>query len=208
MKNHLIHLIILSLFSLQAFAAEPIWIWKAGTIASGEANFKTTLTLKAKPAKAPLLITCDNSFKLSINGKKVTASSNWQKPVKMDVAKFLQSGKNNILVEADNEGSMAGFIMSLQAGKQKLVTNKSWMAQSHEGEWHQAAEVTKYGAAPWGKVFGKAVGPKKRVATASPKTMPLTTLPGFKAEKIEQVPSGLDAQAEIAVVAGADPTDG
>ncbi|MFT6792576.1 MAG: putative heme-binding domain-containing protein [Rubritalea sp.] len=187
MKHHLIQFIILSLFSLQSFAAEPLWIWKSGTVGEGEANFKTTLTLKAKPAKAPLIITCDNSFKLSINGKKVTASSEWQQPVKMDIAKFLQLGVNHILVEADNEGSAAGFIMSLQAGKQRLVTNKSWMAQSHEGEWHIATEVKKYGAAPWGKVFDKSVSPKKSVAAASPITLPLTTLPGFKAEKIYDV---------------------
>lgn len=187
MKHHLIHLITLSLFAIQAFAADPVWIWKKGPIASEEANFKTTLTLKTKPAKAPLLITCDNSFKLSINGKDVTASKNWEKPVKMDVAKFLQPGKNYILVEADNEGAAAGFIMTLQAGKQKIVTNKSWMAQSHEGEWHQAVEVTKYGAQPWGKVFNTSVGPKKAVAAATPQTIPLATLPGFKAEKIYDV---------------------
>lgn len=188
MKHHLIHLTILSLFCLKAFAADPMWIWKAGTIASEEANFKTTLTLKAKPAKAPLIITCDNSFKLSINGKKVTASKNWDKPVKMDVAKFLQAGKNRLLVEADNEGSIAGFIMSLEAGKQKLVTNKSWMAQSHEGEWHQAVELEKYGAGPWGNVFNKAAGPGKIAkASNSPKSIPVTTLPGFKAEKIYDV---------------------
>ena len=188
MKRYLIQLFILSLFSLQTFAAEPSWIWKAGAIASEEANFKTTLTLKAKPAKAPLIITCDNSFKISINGKKVTASKEWKQPVKVDVAKFLQAGKNHILVEADNEGSMAGFIMSLKAGKQHLVSDKSWMAQSHEGEWHQAVEVKKYGEAPWGKVFDNAVEPNKAAtATASPKTIPLTTLPGFKAEKIYDV---------------------
>ena len=187
MKHSFIQLIILSLFSLQAIAADPIWIWKAGTIGSEEANFKTTLTLKAKPAKAPLLITCDNSFSLSINGKIVASSKDWKKPVKMDVAKFLESGKNHLLVEADNEGSTAGFLMSLQAGSQRLVSDKNWMAQSHEGEWHQAVEVTKYGAAPWGKVFKQAAAPKKRIATSSPKTLPLITLPGFKAEKIHDV---------------------
>ena len=188
MKHHLIHLTILSLLCLKAFAADPMWIWKAGTIASEEANFKTTLTLKAKPAKAPLIITCDNSFKLSINGKKVTASKNWETPVRMDVAKFLQAGKNYVLVEADNEGSIAGFIMSLKAGKQKLVTNKSWMAQSHEGEWHQAVELKKYGAEPWGNVFKQAAGPGQIAkATNSPKSIPVTTLPGFKAEKIYDV---------------------
>ena len=188
MKHYLILLTILSLLCLKAFAADPMWIWKAGTIASEEANFKTTLTLKAKPAKAPLIITCDNSFKLSINGKKVTASKNWETPVRMDVAKFLQAGKNYVLVEADNEGSMAGFIMSLKAGKQKLVTNKSWMAQSHEGEWHQAVELKKYGAEPWGNVFNQAAGPGQIAkATNSPKSIPVTTLPGFKAEKIYDV---------------------
>ena len=188
MKHYLIHLTILSLLCPKAFAADPMWIWKAGTIASEEANFKTTLTLKAKPAKAPLIITCDNSFKLSINGKKVTASKNWETPVRMDVAKFLQAGKNYVLVEADNEGSMAGFIMSLKAGKQKLVTNKSWMAQSHEGEWHQAVELKKYGAEPWGNVFNQAAGPGQiGKATNSPKSIPVTTLPGFKAEKIYDV---------------------
>ncbi|MCH1500181.1 MAG: heme-binding protein, partial [Akkermansiaceae bacterium] len=188
MKHHLIHFTILSLFCLRAFAADPMWIWKAGTIASEEANFKTTLTLKGKPAKAPLIITCDNSFKLSINGKKVTASKNWETPVKMDVAKFLQAGKNYVLVEADNEGSIAGFIMSLKAGKKKLVTNKSWMAQSHEGEWHQAVELKKYGAEPWGNVFNQSAGPGQIAkATNSPKSIPVTTLPGFKAEKIYDV---------------------
>ena len=188
MTHHLIHLTILSLFCLRAFAADPMWIWKAGTIASEEANFKTTLTLKGKPARAPLIITCDNSFKLSINGKKVTASKNWETPVKMDVAKFLQAGKNYVLVEADNEGSIAGFIMSLKAGKKKLVTNKSWMAQSHEGEWHQAVELKKYGAEPWGNVFNQSAGPGQIAKAAnSPKSIPVTTLPGFKAEKIYDV---------------------
>ena len=187
-KLSYICIIFIGLLSMQAFAAKPVWIWKAGNIADEEANFKTTLTLKKKPAKAPLIITCDNVFKLSINGKTVTASKNWEKPVKMDVAKFLKAGKNHILVEADNKGSMAGLIMSLKAGKQLVVTNKTWMAQSHEGEWHQAVEVKKYGEAPWGKVFSKAAGPKKvAVATNTPKTIPLATLPGFKGEKIYDV---------------------
>lgn len=188
MKQHLAHLAIAILFSLKALAAEPMWIWKAGPIASEEANFKTTLTLKKKPAKAPLLITCDNVFKLSINGKEVTGSKNWQTPVKMDVAKFLQAGENHVLVEADNEGSMAGFIMSLKVGKERLVTSKDWMAQSHEGEWHEAVEVKKYGEAPWGKVFDKAGSPGKVARTPNtPRTIPLTTLPGFKGEKIYDV---------------------
>lgn len=187
MKYHIIKFIILSIFSLQTFAAEPSWIWKKGKIASEEANFKTTLKLEAKPAKAELLITCDNSFKLSINGKEVAASKDWKQTVKMDVAKFLQAGVNHVLVEADNEGSMAGMIMSLKAGEQHLVTDESWMAQSHEGAWHQAVVLKKYGEAPWGKVFNNATEPRKAIVSNTPKTIPMITLPGFKAEKIYDV---------------------
>jgi putative heme-binding domain-containing protein len=62
------------------------------------------------------------------------------------------------------------------------------MAQSHEGEWHQAVELKKYGAEPWGNVFKQAAGPGQIAkATNSPKSIPVTTLPGFKAEKIYDV---------------------
>ncbi|MBT7960165.1 MAG: hypothetical protein HN759_12625, partial [Akkermansiaceae bacterium] len=52
-KLSYICIFFIGLLSIQAFAAKPVWIWKAGKIADEEANFKTTLTLKAKPAKAP-----------------------------------------------------------------------------------------------------------------------------------------------------------
>lgn len=188
MKCHLIQLIALSIFTFQVMASEPSWIWKSSKVASEEANFKTTFKLKAKPKKAPIVITCDNSFKLYINDKKVTSSENWKKPVMMDVAKFLDTGVNHILVECDNEGSMGGFIMTLNAGKKTLVTDKSWMAQSHEGEWRQAVVLKEYGKAPWGNVFDNAVKPKKvTVVTDTPETIPLATLPGFKVEKIHDV---------------------
>ena len=43
MKHHLIHLTILSFLCLKAFAADPMWIWKAGTIASEEYFVKNCL---------------------------------------------------------------------------------------------------------------------------------------------------------------------
>lgn len=173
------------LISLHASAADPFWIWKSGKVGTEKANFKTTLKLDAAPKKAALLTSCDNAFSLKINGKQVASSTKWETPVKMDVAKFLKAGANEILVEASNEGSMAGFVFSLKAGKTELVSDKSWMAQAPKGEWHPAVERAKYGAGPWGKVFTKAAAPGK--ASSSPATIPVATLPGFKAEKLYDI---------------------
>ncbi|MFT5122660.1 MAG: putative heme-binding domain-containing protein [Kiritimatiellia bacterium] len=181
-----IPLLALAFFSLQASAAEPMWIWKAGKITTEKANFKKSFALEALPKKASIKVTCDNSFNLSINGKAIASSSEWQSPIKMDVAKYLKVGENELTVQASNEGAMGGFILSLDMAKQRVVTDKSWMAQAPKGEWHPAVEISKYGAGPWQKVFDNAAA-SSRKGSSSPATIPVTTLPGFKAEKIYEV---------------------
>ena len=77
---------------------------------------------------------------------------------------------------------MGGLLIDLRIDGKEFVSNKNWQARALEAEWSAAVEIKKYGASPWGKVFGKIV-----VANApakSPATLPVTTLPGFKAEKI------------------------
>ena len=169
---------------LPALAQEPMWIWKSGKITTEKANFKKSINLKTKPKKADLTISCDNGFTLLINGKKVANSSMWERPVKLNAAKFLKAGDNELLVNARNEGQMAGFVMSLKIGKQRIVSDKSWQAQAPKGEWHPAKELKKYGSAPWGKIFDR---PGKGAVSETPSTIPVTTLPGFKAEKIYDV---------------------
>jgi len=188
MNRYLIPFIILKILALPISAAELAWIWKSGKIESEEANFKTTIKLDKKPKSAPVMVTCDNTFELFINGEKVAASKNWKNAVHFDIAHFLDAGVNHILAECDNEGNTAGFIMTLDVDGKKLVTDKSWMAQAHEGEWHQAVIVKKYGHKPWGNVFQKPANLKKvKKSTKPPRTIPLATLPWFKAEKIYDV---------------------
>ena len=163
-----------------------MWIWKSGKIGTEKANFKKSFSLDAKPEKASLQVSCDNVFQLFINGKPVAKSSDWQTPVKKDVAKWLKAGGNELTVQASNDGPLGGFVLSLRIGEQHMVSDKSWQAQAPGGKWHAAVEVSKYGAQPWGNVFNHPTR-RRSVAKASPATLPLTTLPGFKAEKIYDV---------------------
>jgi hypothetical protein len=132
----------------------PFWIWKKGKITTEKANFKKTFTLKTKVIKAFLKATCDNGFKLKVNGKSVGKSTDWQKPLKVDVARYLKVGKNEILVEADNVGDMGGFILSLQADSLSIITDKSWQAQAPKGAWHSAVQLKPHGEAPWNNILG------------------------------------------------------
>ena len=177
---------MIGLLLLQTAFAEPMWIWKPGKITTEKAQFTKSFNLKEAPKKASLRITCDNEFVLFVNGERTERSEKWDVPVKVDIAKYLKKGKNNIYVSAFNEGSMAGFLFDLKiADGPRIVSDKSWMAGVPKQEWQKAVELKKYGEGPWGKVFDKEV---VKVDT-TPQTMPITTLPGFKVEKLYDVPN-------------------
>lgn len=155
-----------------------MWIWKEGKITTEKIDLMKVFQLKQVPKQAILNTTCDNEFNLNINGKKVARSKEWNKPISMNIAKYLVKGENKIVVKATNEGSAGGYLFDLKIGKTRLVSDKSWQAKAPKGKWHSAVEVAKYGAKPWGKVFElKSVG-----------LQDVTTLPGFKAEKLYDVP--------------------
>lgn len=191
MRLGLLNLLVFFVFSSVASADEPLWIWKQSPAKTERVNFKKTFALKAVPKKAALLASCDNGYALTINGKKVLSGSNWEVAQhNPNVAKYLKAGENSILVEARNEGNIAGFVLSLDMGNSRIVSDTSWQAQSPKGEWHQAVAVAKYGSGPWGHVFRNAQAASGVVKKATPTTLPVTTLPGFKAEKIYDVDKG------------------
>ena len=127
-----------------------MWIWKAGKITSEKAEFKKSFTLAKVTKQAILRATCDNEFILFINGKKIAASNDWQKPFEGNVAKHLKKGMNQISVKAVNEGTMAGFVLDLKINKGPHIgSDKSWQARAPQGKWHRAVELKPYGSAPW-----------------------------------------------------------
>ncbi len=188
---------LLSFHSLAAgLHAEPQWIWatkKAG--GQDKVTFKHSFHLKLTPKAATLSLTCDNGATVFLNGKKVAVNDDWQKPVKVDVMKFLEIGGDNVIeVQATNRGGSAGLVASLDLEKQQggsilVETSADWQATpTGKTEWKPVAVLGAYGMGPWGKAFeGKAGGGggKKDVVIAA---ADVTVPKGFKVELLYTVP--------------------
>ena len=139
---------------LKQTSSLPKWIWKKGQIKTEKVNFKKTFNLKNIPKEALLKASCDNSCVIMINGKEVAKSNHWQNEViNKDVASYLIKGKNEILINASNEGNIAGLVLHLKADAQIIKSDSSWLAQSLKGKWHKAIEISQLGSAPWGNIL-------------------------------------------------------
>ncbi|MDD7986266.1 DUF1080 domain-containing protein [Lentisphaera marina] len=176
--------ILLILFCSVLSAAEPMWIWKQGKIQTEKAEFQRIINLANKPKKASIVITCDNGFILYLNDKKLASSKTWQQAQTVNLTQHLKKGKNKFFIQADNEGNMAGLVFSLEIDGKQYSSDKNWQARAPKGQWLAANEVAKYGKGPWGKVLDKE---KPKAVTSTPNIISVTTLPGFKAEKIYDV---------------------
>ena len=114
------------------------WIWGYADAAESPANeafaFKTTWDLKAVPQQAVAVITCDNSFVLSINGARVEAGDNWEQPQAILITPRLKAGPNEIVIIGKNGGAgpnPAGLFCEVRATTAdrqilSLGTNETW----------------------------------------------------------------------------------
>ncbi len=138
---------------MKALPINAKWIWHQGAVGR-KSELRHKFTLDAAPAAARLMATCDNAFKMKLNGKIVAASTDWTKPVYIDLAAHLVKGKNHIEVAAEMFGGAAGFICQLQISDAKvIVTDKGWEARSPGGTWAAAKELHPHGNGPWKKVL-------------------------------------------------------
>lgn len=188
---------ILSLLGLltATAAADPVWIWSSPKAANNEAaTFKTTFEVPGEVKAATLTYTCDNGAKAILNGKAVAENPDWMAPTKVDVAKLLKTGSNEIVINATNQGGVAALIARLNIetadGKKLAVeTSGAWQtAATKDGkEWKPAHVVAKYGAGPWGLALdGKArSGGSPDVVTAA---KDVTVPAGFAVELLYTVP--------------------
>lgn len=185
--------LIFSLFFCTSFIhADLNWIWSSSKPKTEKAKFQKSFKIEGNVKSAFLQMSCDNQVTLMINGKKVVSSSHWNQPVKMNVKKYLKKGENKILLNCANEGTMAGMLLSLKINKNNgpmlIETDGSWLTQAdNEKQFKPAAVISKYGSAPWGKVFDLKPSAPQNVST--PNSGPVT-LPGFKAELLYTVPKG------------------
>jgi putative heme-binding domain-containing protein len=169
--------------------AEPVWIWKSKKAYDHEVEiFRKSFTVAGPVKSAALTLTCDNGATAKINGKPAAENSDWNQPVKEDVAKLLKPGENEIVIEGRNKEGAAALLASLAIeyadGKKEAVeTSADWqVAAPNSTDFKPAVVIAKYGAGAWGKVLEHyAVG-----AVADPATLQLP--PGFKVELLYTVP--------------------
>ena len=158
------------------------WIWcaqKQGTPLSafpaGCVYFRAgvAVTEQARIVAADLLVTADNLYEVSINGKPVGANLSephaWNRPKRFDVAALLTAGDNVVAVEAANTvPGPAGLLLKLRVvlgdGQTvERVTDGSWRCcdteepnwaqpDFNDQSWRAAGEVAAFGSAPWGRL--------------------------------------------------------
>ena len=135
------------------------WVWLndgVQSLAGETVAFRKVLSLSDKPQHAMALVTCDNEFTLSVNGKIAAKSNDWMSPQVVDLKPLLKKGENQILVIGKNGGTgpnAAAFYFQahLQQGKQSVsvVSDASWMATpAPNGAVPAQAQWTKAVAVP------------------------------------------------------------
>ena len=83
------------------------WIWSSGAAtektAPGTVYFRREVDCPEKPTQAGAVITCDNSFKLYVNGKEVASGNDHNKPTLIDLGPHLKIGQNLLAIAAVNQ---------------------------------------------------------------------------------------------------------
>jgi len=164
--------------SLFAAAPEPQWIWSSENAANPGSNpcwFRRVFDL-GDPESGRVEITADNTYRLVVNGRDVSAGNNWEVLEAHDIKTFLIKGKNVIAVQAGNSDGPAGLVVRamLKAKGSEAVTivsDKDWktvlkpiegwkVADFDDSAWKPAHVFGPLGkTAPWGDRMKLAVGP-------------------------------------------------
>ena len=128
-------------------------------------------TFEVQEVKSALLeITCDDGFRVFLNGKLIGSDTVWQDVIRYDVSPLIQNGVNAIAVHAENASkSPAGLYckLTIQTGKETITlpSDKSWKFSTaaktgwrkpdfDDSSWSNALEQGVFGRAqPWGNQF-------------------------------------------------------
>jgi hypothetical protein len=141
------------------------WIWsgdqRTQPAASGESvTFRSSFELSALPKAGFAVMTCDNSFKCWLNGKKISESDNWESPLVVNLTEHLRIGTNEIVLVGTNGGrepNPAGLFFQAQlrfadGAVQDLKSDAGWLWNTatpdangrllqDQAEWKPVAEV-------------------------------------------------------------------
>ncbi len=184
----------------RADAQVPEWIWreKKPARANEACFFRKQFSVGFKAQRAELTATGDDEVTVYLNGREVAHSTDWKKPVTVEVTDALHEGANVLAVRGRNGSAGAAAVcVKLEVRSPNnfglfVVTDKSWQSSPTETkgweaadfparDWNPAVSLGQVGIAPWGNVLG---APRATPAES------LTLLPGFKAELLKSADRG------------------
>lgn len=148
----------------------PVWVWRTKNPTGNEPIYLRQKFEVAGPIKAAkLYFTCDNRATVWINGKDAGTATDWGNPVMLsDAKKLIQTGTNQIAVQARNNGGVAAFVLKLEietadGKKQSIISTPEWkLSDSATKDWQLARfddsawklklkKMGDFGSGPWGK---------------------------------------------------------
>ncbi len=119
----------------QEFSAQ--WIWSDASTsapANQSLSFRRQFKLPTAPARSVAVITCDNEYRLFVNGQLVSNDDNWETVELVSLDAQLKAGDNEILIVAKNTGNTpnaAGLIFAAaikltDGTEQTIATDSDW----------------------------------------------------------------------------------
>lgn len=124
-------------------AAQPMslqgkWIW-GDSAADGKVPpageqlvLIRTLTLNDDVERAGVVLTCDNSYVLFVNGREVSRSDDWQRPQGLAIHGLLKKGDNSIVAIVRNGGDQENLAAFYIEGRIRLKNGEILSIQSDE----------------------------------------------------------------------------
>lgn len=126
--------------ALEGDLGEAQRIWAAVTREQHEVWMRRSFILPAEVSDLRLVASCDNGFRVFLDGKELGALERWEEVLDLRLGK-LGKGKHVIAVHAKNRGSCAALALwlSFKDGKgqpQEIVSDRSWrVAEQESAGW-------------------------------------------------------------------------
>jgi hypothetical protein len=120
---------------------QAAWIWTRADFNQSPpgqtVTFRRQFKLPAAPIRAAGVITCDNEYRLLVNGREAAADDDWATVEVVPLDALLKAGNNEIVIAAKNAGRMpniAGLVFEA-----RIVLDKETVTIATGGDWQWTA---------------------------------------------------------------------
>jgi putative heme-binding domain-containing protein len=202
------------------------WIWHTETSNNQTIFLRREWNIESDVQSAKVSASADNGFKLFINGQLALEGIAWEQLETADIKTLLKAGRNQLAVQATNQGGIAAFtlqaeITNADGGKSRLITDEKWKSSAKsirgwkilehdESDWQTVKLLGKVGAKnlPWSrqitpKEFAKASpGGSDSGNDFLPQSVDTATVKeGFQLEKLVHVPRSMGSWVALTTAA-------